>query len=64
MSLNASEVLFIFSPILLLMNCHSEYNTIGGRTSGNRRLYPDIFQRSIKSPKVHELCQTHFVVDV
>ena len=41
------------------MNCNSNYITVDGR--GNRRQYPDIFQRSIKSPRVHELCQTHCV---
>ena len=42
---------------------HSDYDTIDGRIAGNRRSYPGIFQRSIKSPIVHELCQTHFVVE-
>ena len=42
---------------------HSDYDTIDGRTAGNRRPYRDIFQRSIKSPSVYELCQTHFVVE-
>ena len=63
MRLYASVVLFIFSPILLLMNCHSDYDTIDGRIAGNRRPYPDIFQRPIKSPSMHELYQTHFVVE-
>ena len=36
---------FIFSPILLSMNCHSD-----GRSAGNRRPYPDVFQRSINLP--------------
>ena len=53
--------LYMF-PILLPMNRHSEYNTSDGRIAGNRRPYPDIIQRSIKSSRVHELCQTHFVV--
>ena len=55
--------IFIFSPILLSMNCHSDYDTIEGRNAGNRHPYPDIFQSTIKFPKVHELCQTHFVVE-
>ena len=63
MCLYASVVLFIFSPILLSMNCHSDYDTIDDRIAGNRRPDPDIFQRSIKSPRVHELCHTHFVVE-
>ena len=42
---------------------HSDYDTIDGRIAGNRRPYPDIFQRSIKSSRVHELCQTHFVLE-
>ena len=64
MRLYASVVLFlIFSPILLSMNCHSDYNTIDGRIAGNRRPYSDIFQSSIKSPREHEFCQTHFVVE-
>ena len=42
---------------------HSDYDTIDGRIAGNRRPYPDIFQRSIKSTRVHVLCQTHFVVE-
>ena len=58
----AFVVLFIFSLTLLSMNCHSD-DTIDGRIAGNRRPYPDIFQRSIKSPSVLELCQTHFVVE-
>ena len=56
-------ILFIFFPILLSMNCHSDYDTIDGRIAGNRRPYPDIFQRSIKSPRVLELCLTLFVVE-
>ena len=55
--------IFIFSPILLSINCHSDYDTIDGRIAGNRDPYPDIFQSSIKSPRVHELCKTHFVVE-
>ena len=58
-----SVVHFIFSRILLSMNYHSDYNTIDGRIAGNRRPYLDIFQKSIKSTRVHELCQTHFVVE-
>ena len=54
---------FIFSPILLSVNCHSDYDTIEGRIAGNGYSYHDIFQRFIKSPRVHELCQTHFVVE-
>ena len=42
---------------------HSDYDTIDGRIAGNRRPYHDTFKRSIKSPRVHELCQTHFVVE-
>ena len=42
---------------------HSDYDSINGRITGNRRPYPDIFQRSIKYPRVHELCQTHFIVE-
>ena len=49
-------------PILLSTNCHSDYDTIDGRIAGIRRPYLDNFQRSIKSPRVQELCQTHFVV--
>ena len=63
MHLYVSVVFFTFSPILLLMNCHSDYDTIDGRIAGNRRPYPDIFQFSINSPRVHDLCQTHFVVE-
>ena len=63
MHLYASVVLFIFSPILLSMNYRSDYNFIDGRIAGNRRPFPDIFQRSIKSQRVHELCQTYFVVE-
>ena len=52
--------------ILVFIFCrqpyHSDYDTIDGHIAGNRRPYPDIFQRSIKPPRVHELCQTHFVV--
>ena len=59
---------FLFPPpapvlILLSMNCHSNYDNIDGGIAGNRRPYPDIFQRAIKSSRVHELCQTHFVVE-
>ena len=57
----ASVVLFIFSPILLSMNCHSDCDTIDDRIAGNRRPYPGIFQRFIKSPRVYELCQPHFL---
>ena len=65
MRLYASVVLFfIFSPILLSVNCHSDNDTIEGRIAGNRRSYHDIFQRFIKSSRVHELCQTHFVVEI
>ena len=49
---------FYFSPILLSMNCHSDC-----RIAGNPRPHPGIFQRSIKSSRVQELCQTHFVVE-
>ena len=35
--------IFIFSPILLSMNDHSDYDTIDGRIAGNRHPYPDIF---------------------
>ena len=49
--------IYIF-PILLSMNCHSDYNTSDSRMAGNRRPYPDIFQRSRKSLKVHELCRS------
>ena len=63
MRLYASVVRFICSPILLSMNFHSDYNTIDGRIASNRRPYPDIFQRSMKYHRVHELCQTHFVVE-
>ena len=62
MRIYASVVLFYIFSILLSMNCHSDYNTIDGRIAGSRRPYPDIFQRSIKSPRVHELCRTYFVV--
>ena len=43
---------FYFFPILLSMNCHSDYNTIDGRIAGNRRPYPDIFS------KVHIISQS------
>ena len=55
--------IFVFSPILLSINCHSDYDTIDGRIIGNRHPYPNIFQSSIKSPRVHELCETHFFVE-
>ena len=61
MRVYASLVLFIFSSILLSMNCHTDYDPIDGRIAGNRRPYPDIFQRSIKSPKTYKLYQTHYV---
>ena len=54
---------FYIFPILLSMNCHSDNNTIDGHIAGNRRPYPDIFQRYIKYPRVHELCQTYSVVE-
>ena len=41
--------IFIFSLILLSMNCHPDYDTIDGRIAGNRHPYPDSFQSSIKS---------------
>ena len=44
---------FIFSLILLSMNCDLDFDTIDGRFTGNRRPYPDIFQRSIQSPRAH-----------
>ena len=37
---------FYFSPMLLSIKCHSDYNTIDGRIAGNRCPYPDI-RRSI-----------------
>ena len=60
---HALVLLFILSPILLSMNSHSDYDTIDGRIAGYRCPYPDIFQRSIKSHRVHEFCQTHLVVE-
>ena len=54
---------FIFFPILLSMNFHADYDTIDVSIAGNRRPCPDIFQRFIISPRVHGLCQTHFVVE-
>ena len=55
------------AKILVFIFCrqpyHSDYDTIDGRIAGNRHPYPDIFQRSIKSPGMHELCQTHFLVE-
>ena len=38
--------IFIFSPILLSMNGHSDYDTIDGRIAGNRHPYPDFFKLS------------------
>ena len=54
---------FYIFPDTAVDELHSDYNTIDGRIADNRRPYPDIFQRFIKSPRVHELCQTHFVVE-
>ena len=61
MRVYASLELFIFSSILLSMNCHSDYDPIDGRIAGNRRPYPDIFHRSMKSPRTYELYLTHYV---
>ena len=55
MRLYASAVLFIFSPILLSMTCHSDYNTIDGRIAGNRHLNPVSFRVSVKSHRKHGL---------
>ena len=40
----------------------SDYNTIDDHIAGNQRPYPDIFQRSIISPRMHELYHTHYML--
>ena len=45
MRLYACVILFIFPSILLLMNCHSDYDSIDSRVAGNRRPYFNIFRK-------------------
>ena len=42
---------FYIFPILLSMNCHSDYNTIDGRIARNRRPYHRYFS---KVPKISQ----------
>ena len=54
---------FYIFPDTAVDELSTDYDIIDGRIAGNRRSYPDIFQRSINSPRMHELCQTHIVVE-
>ena len=54
--------LYIF-PDTAVDGLSFRFQYIDGRIAGSRRAYSDNFQRSIKSPRVHEFCQTHFDVE-